>query len=260
MISYGMHLSASGALTSMYRQDVITHNLANAQTPGFKPDTALAVARDPARVEDGLWHLASNELMERLGGGTHLLPNMVSHAQGVLEQTGEPLDLAIRGDGFFVVRDAADVSGIAVRLTRDGRMTRRDDGTLVTAAGGLPVLDVQGRAIVVPADARPEIGSDGTITDRGMPLARIQLADVPDRAQLTRREGGLFEPSDRALEEMRPASGRVMPGFIEGAAVDEIAAMMAVASASRAVQTNLAMISYHDRAMEQAVRTLGRVA
>ena len=87
MISYGMHLSASGALTSMHRQDVITNNLANARTPGFKPDIALQIARDPARIEDGLGNLPSNQLLERLGGGTHVLPTIVSFAQGVLEQT-----------------------------------------------------------------------------------------------------------------------------------------------------------------------------
>ncbi|MEZ6235772.1 MAG: flagellar hook-basal body complex protein, partial [Phycisphaerales bacterium] len=135
MISYGIHLSASGALTSMHRQDVITNNLANARTPGFKPDIALQIARDPARIEDGLGNLPSNELLERLGGGTHVLPTIVSYAQGVLEQTDRPLDMAIRGDGFFAVRDAAAAArdgGDGLRLTRDGRMTRSSDGLLVT--------------------------------------------------------------------------------------------------------------------------------
>lgn len=260
MISYGMHLSASGALTSMYRQDVITNNLANAETPGFKPDLAMQIARDPVRIEDGLPWMASNEMMERLGGGTQLLPNIVSHAQGVLEQTNEPLDLAIRGDGFFVIRDTAGRDGNVVRLTRDGRFTRRDDGTLVTAAGGLPVLDTQGREITLPPGPEPVVGSDGTIRQGGAAIARIDLVDVPDKRELTKLEGGLFAPSAAAADRMRPATGRLEAGYLEGAAVDEIAAMMAVASASRAVQTNLAMISYHDRAMEQAVRTLGRVS
>ena len=74
MISYGMHLSASGAMTSLYRQDVITNNLANATTPAFKPDLALQVARDPARVEDGLFHLPSTGPFGDLLEGAELDP------------------------------------------------------------------------------------------------------------------------------------------------------------------------------------------
>lgn len=260
MISYGMYLSTTGALTSLYRQDVITNNLANAQTPGFKADVALQVSRQTAREEDGLGWLPSNEMLERLGGGAHLLPNIVSFAQGTLEQTDRPLDLAIRGDGFFMVREVAGAEGSVVRLTRDGRFTRRDDGTLVTIAGGQPVLDDGGRPIRLPPGAEPEVQADGTITQDGAVLGRLALVDVEDRGALKKVGGGLFAPPAQASGRMRPATGRIESGYLEQAGVDEISAMMAVAGASRAVQANLAMVSYHDRAMEQAVRTLGRVA
>lgn len=260
MISYGMHLSASGALTSMYRQDVITNNLANADTPGFKPDLALQIARDPARIEDSLSGLPSSDLLENLGGGTHLLPNIVSHAQGTLDQTNRPLDLAIRGRGFFQVRDSSAADGDSLRLTRDGRLTRRDDGTLVLASSGLPVLDERGAPITLADGPEPEVSADGTILQNGVPVARLALVDVPDRSQLSKREGGLFALSADAASTLRSAVGRIEAGYVESAAIDEIAAMMDVSAASRAVQANLAMISYHDRAMEQATRTLGRVA
>lgn len=259
MISYGMHLSASGALTSMYRQDVITNNLANAETPGFKPDVALQIARDPARVEDGLMGLPSNELLEHLGGGTHLLPNIVSFAQGSLDQTGQPLDVAIRGEGFFVVQDAAAQDGNTLRLTRDGRFTRRDDGMLVMAATGLPVLSDRHSTITLPPGPEPNISADGTIRQGDRVIGRLGLAQVADRRALKKADGGLFVPAGTGGDTLRAATGTLASGYLESAAVDEIAAMMSVASASRAVQTNLAMIGYHDQMMEQAVRTFGRV-
>lgn len=260
MLSYGMHLSASGALTSMYRQDVITNNLANADTPGFKPDLALQIARDPARIEDGLPGMPSRDLLELLGGGTHLLPNIVSHAQGSLDQTDRPLDVAIQGQGFLTARDASDPSGSAIRLTRDGRLIPRDDGTLVLAASGLPVLNDRGGTITIPPGPEPSISADGTIHQRGVPIARLGLVDVDDHAQLTKMGGGLFALPAEMASGLRPAAGQLQSGFLEAAGIDEIDAMMDVSSASRAVQANLAMISYHDRTMEQAVRTFGRVA
>lgn len=262
MISYGIHLSASGALTSMHRQDVITNNLANARTPGFKPDIALQIARDPARIEDGLGHLPSNQLLEHLGGGTHVLPTIVSYAQGVLEQTDRPLDLAIRGEGFFAVRDAAASrdGGDGLRLTRDGRMTRSADGVLVTAADGLPVLSADGRPIPLPPGPEPTVEADGTITQDGLALGRIALLDVDDRRALEKHGAGLFALAPGDESRLREATGRIESGYVEAAAVDEIAAMMGVTSASRAAQTNIAMIEYHDRMMEQAIRTFGRVA
>lgn len=260
MLSYGLHLSASGALTSMYRQDVVTNNLANADTPGFKPDLALQIARDPARIEDGLPQMPSNDLMERLGGGTHLLPNIVSHAQGSLDQTDRPLDVAIRGRGFLQARDNTDPSGSAIRLTRDGRLTARDDGVLVLAASGLPVLSDRGGTITIPPGPEPSITADGTIHQNGVPIGRLGLVEPEDPASMTKLGGGLFALSPDAASSLKDATGRVESGYLEMAAVDEIDAMMDVASASRAVQANLAMMTYHDRTMEQAVRTFGRVA
>ncbi len=260
MLSYGLHLSASGALTSMFRQDVITNNLANADTPGFKPDLALQIARDPARIEDSLPGVPSHDLLEMLGGGTHLLPNIVSHAQGSLDQTGRPLDVAIQGRGFLTARDNSDPSGSAIRLTRDGRLTARDDGTLVLASSGLPVLNDRGGTITIPPGPEPSISADGTIHQQGVAIARLGLVDLGDRSQLTKIGGGLFAVSAAAADGLRPATGRIEAGFLEAAGIDEIDAMMDVSAASRAVQANLAMITYHDRTMEQAVRTLGRVA
>lgn len=104
-MNYGLQISASGVLTSMYRQDVLANNLANMSTVGYKPDVPTTMLRDPARIEDDLGFMPSNDLIERLGAGVLSAPNRVSFAQGALETTNRPMDLAIEGDGFFVVRN-----------------------------------------------------------------------------------------------------------------------------------------------------------
>ncbi|MFG0252977.1 MAG: flagellar basal body protein, partial [Phycisphaerales bacterium JB038] len=68
-MNYGLYTSATGVLAGMYRQDVLANNLANVNTTGFKQDFVTFKQRDPARLEDGLLHLDSNQMLEQLGAG-----------------------------------------------------------------------------------------------------------------------------------------------------------------------------------------------
>jgi len=131
-VIYGLYLSATGVLTNSYRQDVIANNLANAQTVGFKRSLALfqqrrteAQSPDAADLSD-----QTDPLLEHIGGGLLLAPTAIDHSQGTLEQTGQNLDLAIHGDGFFAVQD-----GKQTRLTRDGRFLVDSDGHLILGDG-----------------------------------------------------------------------------------------------------------------------------
>ena len=152
-MNYAACISASGAIAALNRQDVLSNNLANVGTVGFKPDIPLARQRAAERREDGRFELPANEMLERLKSGVMIVPNAVDFTQGTLESTGNPLDLAIQGEGFFAVRESTP-SGEAVRLTRDGRFTQNSDGVLVTTTG-LPVLDDSDRPISIPSGPAP---------------------------------------------------------------------------------------------------------
>lgn len=256
-MNYGLQISASGLLTSLYRQDVFSNNLANINTVGFKPDVAATRQRDVARVEDGLGLLPSNRLLERLGAGVMPAASRVSMRQGTLQTTGNPLDLAIDGDGFFVVRTRTE-GREELRLTRDGRFMRDAQGRLVTAAEGLPVMDEENDPIHIPDDAPITIAPDGTISSGGARVARLRIAGVDDPARLTKLGHSLFAAPEGAIVE--PGPGRVKQHAVETAAVDPIEAMMAVAAASRDAESNAGLIGQHDRLMERAINGLGRVA
>lgn len=260
-MNYGLQISASGVLTSMYRQDVLANNLANMSTVGYKPDVPTTMLRDPARIEDDLGFMPSNDLIERLGAGVLSAPNRVSFAQGALETTNRPMDLAIEGDGFFVVRnDSGGGPGSQIRLTRDGRFSLNNSGQMVMATTGMPLLDIRNQPVVPPGAGPVGVAIDGTMTQNGEIFARLQIADVPDRSVLKKEGSGLFATSAAGASSVTPIEGRVRQGTVEGAAVNEIKAMMAVSSASRAAQTNIGMITYHDRLMERAINTFGRTA
>ena len=132
-MNYGLYLAAGGTMTSMHRLEVAANNLANANTTGFKPDLAVSQARLPARLNDAAMAAPPRELLEQLGGGHWLGASRFDLSQGPLEATDNALDVAIDGEGFFVV--ASDGQSQAL-LTRDGRFTLNDRGELVSSASG----------------------------------------------------------------------------------------------------------------------------
>ncbi len=194
-------------------------------------------------------------LLERLGGGHFVAPTLVDLGQGALEQTGNPLDLAIEGEGLFLVSRGTEREP---RLTRDGRFTRTSDGTLVTTSGHA-VLDVNGRSIRIPDGGPVDIGADGTIQQEGKTLARVALVNAAPEA-LVKDGANLFRWREGAGSEPAPASGRLRQGFLETSAVDPIMTLHDLVGAAKSVQANAKLMQYHDFIMSQAIGTFGRVA
>jgi len=259
-MNYGIAISASGLLTSLYKTDALSNNLANLNTTGFKPDMVFTRLRDPARQEDGVLSLPSNRMLEKLGAGLHIAPNRVAFTQGPLEATGNPLDIAIEGEGFLVVRAAADAATDKVMLTRDGRMTRDANSRLVNANTGLPVLDELNLPITLPDRGNVTIADDGTVHVDNQRIAKLQLIDVNDRTQLKKTGDAMFTPSAAAYAARLPAAGRVQQGHLEQSAVSPISAMMETTRAAGSVSRHVRMIDMQDKLMDRAINTFGRTA
>lgn len=255
----GSNISASGVLTAMHRLDALANNLANIDTVGYKPVSAMTMQRDPARQEDGLAFMPSNDLLERLGAGVLMAPSRVSFRQGPVETTGNDLDIAVEGDGFLVTRTASDGNNDAIALTRDGRMTLNARSELVQAASGLPILDTAGRTIRLRPDETVDIDNRGMIRQNGNQVAQIRFVDVPDRTQLVPEGDGHFRPSASATSNLQPAGGRILQRSVEGSAVEEVSALLQIQGASSAVSANIGVMSYQDRLAERAINTFGRI-
>ncbi|MEQ8317355.1 MAG: flagellar hook-basal body protein [Phycisphaerales bacterium] len=258
----GMRISASGALVSLYRTDVAAANLANVNTTAFKPDSATALGRTVVRAEDGLPFMPSDPLLEQLGAGVLAGPRRVSFEQGPLQETGNDLDLAIEGDGFFLV-SVATPDGQQTQLTRDGRFTRDDRGFLVQSTTGLPVLSPGGGPIALP-DEPVTIDVQGFIYDEdGGMLGQVGVVSVPDPSRLHKRGEGLYEAPQQVMNEAigQPLQSGVLvrQGMLEGSAVDPIKALMDVTNAGKSVSSNTRMIGYHDQLLDQAINTFARV-
>ena len=239
---------------------MLTNNLANVNTIGFKPSIAAVRQRDVARIEDGLMSLPSNMLLEKLGAGVMLMPTKISMKQGALQETGRPFDLALQGDGFFVVSQRGEDGREHIRFTRDGQFARNSEGQLVHSASGLAILDENDRAIDVPASGTFTVDDQGWISAGTDRIAKIQIAELANPQQLKLLGANLFGADPAVMVQRRAADATVKQYFVERAAINEIAAMMAVTGASKTFSSNIGMITYHDKMMDRAINSLGRVS
>jgi flagellar basal body rod protein FlgG len=260
-MNYGLFLSAGGTLASLHRQDALANNLANLNTAGFKPDAVHFRARLPERLEAiSSAALADPQfLLEQLGGGTLTEPTHINFRQGELAQTGNDLDVAIQGDGFFVVSDGLNAGdGNSIRFTRDGRFSRNAGGELIMASTGYRVLDQSNQPVVLNRSGPVRIDSNGTVYQGAQSVGTLQIATVADRRAIVKEGANLLRIAGGAKPQA--AIGIVRQGHVESSGVDPILAMNQMINASKAVQANATMMQYHDHILGQAVNTLGRVA
>jgi flagellar basal-body rod protein FlgF len=173
-VDSGFYAAYTGLLARTEALDSAASNLANANTTGFRAEREYfrAVILGPDAAGSQL-----NTTVNDFGivGGNNINLN-----QGSIEHTGNPLDVAIEGAGFFAVQAGAGVEGI--RYTRDGTFQRSRNGTLITAQGEL-VLNAVGKAIVIPT-GQIAIGTDGVISVGGATVGTIGVFNFPSSVPL----------------------------------------------------------------------------
>ncbi len=188
--------------------DVTAANLANMTTLGYKA----------MRVQFADWLSPQRGAATPPGGQTIAYTQdratWRNQSAGPLTQTGNPLDLALPGDGYFNVETAA-----GPRLTRAGRFQLTSDGTIADAAGNA-LLDSNNRPIQVPAnETRITITPDGTVRGRLAQLGRIGVVRPEDPARMVPQGDTLFRTDGPVLPVDRP---KILQGMLEGANVEPV--------------------------------------
>ena len=258
-MNYGMYLAATGALTNMYRQDVLANNLANVNTVAYKPDVVYTRLRLPERLESG-GAGDPQRLLERLGGGHLLSPTRLNLTQGSLTDTGNDLDVAINGEGFFVVSSTGRGGIEDLRLTRDGRFSLNGTGGLIMTGTGMKLLDIDNKPIVLDRTATLQVRPNGELVQNGQVRATLRLVAATDQRQLSKLGNNLLTVDSTDPQSLRPADGKLVQRRVEASAVDPVMMLNAMIGASKLASANLKMMQYHDHIIGQAVNTLGRVA
>jgi flagellar basal-body rod protein FlgF len=238
-----LYIAMSGAKQNMLSQAAHANNLANVNTTGFKED--FAQARSMPVYGEGL-PTRAYAMSERPG---------TNFQQGSLIETGNSLDVALKGEGWIAIQ-AADGSEA---YTRAGNLSIDVNGQLRTGAG-FPVLG-EGGPLVIPPAATVEVGADGTISV--IPLGGEGLAQVdrirlvnPDSDSIEKGEDGLIHLKGGAAEPDIDASVRVEQGFLEGSNVNAVSSLTDMLSLSRQYELQVKLMGQADQNSESAARLL----
>lgn len=247
-----LYVAASGMSAQQTRIDNIANNLANVNTTAYK--------RSREAFEDLLYQdlthggkAASTSRVE-LGSGVQLAGLLKDHQQGTLDQTGEPLHVAIEGPGFFALTPP---EGDPV-YTRDGSFTLDADGRLVSTTGYAVAGD-----IVIPTDALSvNITEDGTVSaildgDTGETvLGQLEVVQFVHPSGLRSLGGNLYaETADSGFAEpvdLGVGATKVRQGMLEGSNVDVAEELVQMILAQRAYEMNSKVVQAADEVLQTA--------
>lgn len=234
-----LYVSLSGQMAMETRLTTVASNVANMRTAGFRAETV--------NFDTVLSDYRADRVNFAAVGETHF-----DLSAGPVEPTGNPLDVAIVGDGFFGIETPAGTA-----YTRDGRFTISAEGDLRTLTG-YGVLDEGGAPIQLQADGgEVTIGSDGAIVQDGRAVGVLGLFALSPDAELIRYgDTALLSGTEAEPMENRLVNG-VRQGFREGSNVNAIQAIAELIEVQRAFEFATTVIGDREESLGRAVRTLG---
>lgn len=241
MLENTVYVALSRQLALKRQLAVVANNLANMDTTAYKTQRMLF----------------EEFLVETSDGGRPIsFVQDVAVARnledGELEPTGNPLDLALSGRGYFVV-ETPD----GLRYTRNGHFRLDQEGRLVTQ-DGFPVLDDGNQPIQVDlAATQLQVSPDGTVATGPGQVARLQVVGFANEYKLSAVGAGLYETD----EQPQPApDAKIMQGMLEGSNVEPILEINALIELSRAYQSTQQMLENDHDLRRRTIRQLGQVA
>ena len=265
-MSYGLYISSEGAMSQEYRMQTIANNIANLESPGFKREVALQMARHTTSVYPLGEVPFGTGLMTDIGGGVHTIGTHTEFKQGPVMATEIKSDLAIEGDGWYRVRDVANGEEF---LTRAGNFQVDRNGAFVTEWGRsrFQLLDTEGAPVVLPVPGTNtwHITDDGVVHDVGVgrvqQIALVQPDDLKTMVKIGENVYRLDVPEDTLgyydiPDAERP---RIRSGHLEMSSVNPSTEMIEMIIASRAVETNVKMMHTQDEATGALINRVLRV-
>jgi flagellar basal-body rod protein FlgF len=224
----GLYIAASGMVSEMARQDLISNDLANASTAGYKSDTAVQGSFGDLLLQN----TQTGQTIGPLGRGSRIERQVTDLTAGPIKETGEDLDFAVEGDGYFAVQTAQ-----GVRYTRNGQFTAAAAGRLTDQLGNA-VLDQNGRPITIGADGKVPAGTVGVFAVNN-----------------ARKAGDNFSQGTAGGR----GAGQVRSGALEGSGADPVKAMTDMIASLRAFESGQKVITTIDSTLQKASNQVGSV-
>jgi flagellar basal-body rod protein FlgF len=246
----GIYTALTGAIAQQQTLDVIANNVANVNTAGFRADRAAFSEFLAGAQRDQTAVSALGQPGARVDRFVHI--DAVTHdfADGALKLTGNPLDMALSGEGFFAVQTPQ-----GERYTRAGSFMMRGDGTLTTTDGH-DVLGVNDQPIHLPSNKDVKVGPDGIIEADGHLVGRLKLVRAQDRTRLEKESETLFKGAPGAV--MVHADGAsITQGHIEASNVNAIAGLNELITVNRSFEALQKVIDTFQKMDDRTARELG---
>ena len=255
----GLYTAYTGMINEQHRMDTMTNNLANASTVGFKKEGATSQSFDDiltVKIKDQSVGLQNVQRIGTNNPGVKIGENYTDYTQGSFRVTDNTYDLALGGEGFFAIEYTNKAGETSTMYTRAGQFTLNRDGYLVNENGDY-VLGTQNQRIRLNTLQDSEISSNGTITQNGVDVARIQVTDFEDYNYLEKFGETYYRPVEGARTVQTGAT--VNSGYLEMSNVQVVSEMVNLIAITRAYESNQKIIQTYDDTLDVAVNQLGRV-
>lgn len=236
----GLYVTLSGQVALERHLTAVANNIANINTSGFR---AEGTTFESVLSRTGPVPVAF------AGSGKMFL----SRQPGLLTQTGNPLDLAVRGDAWFAVQTPA-----GVRYSRDGRLTMTDMGDIVTVTGH-PLLDQGGAPLAVdPLGGDISVAPDGAVSQGGAVVGAVGLFQIAPGADLRRAPGGAVAADPSAVVPVEDfVNTGIAQGYIEESNVNPVMEMTRLIAVQRRFEQAATASGTMENTLDQTIRDLG---
>ena len=254
----GLYTGWTGMVNEQKRLDLVSNNLANASTIGFKKDSSTSQSFDQqlqVKIKDASSHFI-NKPIGSFSYGVKLGEVYTDHTQGSMRETGNSFDFAIDGKGFFALNVVNSSGNTVTQYTRDGSFTMTSEG-FITDANGNRVLGESGE-ITLPIDGNETtVDSSGRIFVDNQYIDTMQIVDFENYDYLSKQGETRYIAVEGATTVETNAS--VYQGFTEQSNINVVTEMVEMISITRAYEANQKVIQSIDSTLEQAVNSVGKV-
>ncbi len=256
----GLYAAYTGMINQQNRMDVLTNNLANVNTNGYKKEGATSQSFKDALAYKIKDYSEGVRLARYIGvnnPGVKIGEGYTDFSQGPLKSTGNTYDMALTDTGFFAIEYTNKSGETSVKYTRDGNFTVNSNGELVTQDGDF-VLNINGDHVELnPETANTQINIYGQIIQEGVVVDQIQVTDFEDYDYLEHFGENYYQPIEGAVE-IEPAA-EIYAGFLETSNISVVSEMVNMISVNRAYESNQKVITTIDGTLDIAANQLGRI-
>ena len=254
----GLYTAWTGMVNEQKRLDVISNNMANADSVGFKDERVTSQAFDQVlaiKVRDGseAYH---NETIGHLSLGVKIGEVYTDYSQGSVRQTNGTYDVALSGSGFFTLNVVDKAGNTHTCYTRNGQFTVTKDGLLVDSEGNA-VQGEGGDITIDPSTKSVSISRSGQIFADGQLVDTLKITDFEDYDYLSKYGDTMYEAVSGATE--KDATAEILQGYTEQSNVQVVKEMVDMITITRAYEANQKVIRSYDSMLDRAVNSVGKL-